>query len=137
MLSNAKPTLLNALLPAAWRAHQQLAGLALAASSINSSGSDLCQIGPHTQTGRASAVQLLARSFRTSSSTAQDRLVAAFIQVRQLLSLLSLLLLPAAGSSCIHQHLTPGSPGSSALSVLTSLSHIPAGCAVIAEHSTC
>jgi hypothetical protein len=103
MLSNATPTLLNALLPAAWRAHQQLAGLALAASSINSSGSDLCQIGPHTQTARASAVQLLARSFRTSSSTAQHRLVDAFIQVRELLSLLSLLLLllvllPAAGT---------------------------------------
>jgi hypothetical protein len=108
MLSNAKPTLLHALLPAAWRAHQQLGGLALAASSISSSGSDLCQIGSHTQTGRASAIQLLARSFRTSSSTAQDRLVAAFIQVRKLLSLLSLLLLlllllvlPAAGTGCL------------------------------------
>lgn len=81
MLSNARAKLLHALVPAACQAHQQFAGLALAATSISSGGSDLCQITPHTQNGRVKALQLLNRSFRTSSGSAQDRLVAAFIQV--------------------------------------------------------
>jgi hypothetical protein len=81
MLSNARPKLLHALLPAACQAHQQLAGLALAATSTNNGGSDLWQITPHTQNGRVSALRLLNRCFKTSSGSAQDRLVAAFIQV--------------------------------------------------------